>query len=45
MADQSDATADPRVIRRRAWVTRRAKYGERGHAGSYALLVSEPWRW
>jgi len=22
-------------IRRRAWVTRREKYGERGHAGSY----------
>ena len=22
-------------IRRRAWVTRRAKYGERGHNGSY----------
>ncbi len=27
---------DASEVRRRSWETRRAKYGERGHAGSYA---------
>ena len=27
---------DASEVRRRSWETRRAKYGERGHSGSYA---------
>jgi hypothetical protein len=29
-------------IRKQAWATRRARYGERGHAGSYARLPTDP---
>lgn len=33
--------SDAQGWRRKAWVTRRAKYGESGHAGSYARRCSQ----
>lgn len=32
----AEAAVDLSEVRRRAWETRRAKYGQRGHAGAYA---------
>lgn len=33
---------DLKEVRQRAWATRRQKYGERGHAGSYSRATCAP---
>jgi hypothetical protein len=34
--------SDPSESRRRAWATRRAKYGQVGHAGDYGRWSADP---